>query len=227
VPAGSAWLPISLHLPNFADDTGRITWAELHRALKACVDLGDQLLDLLSWTTPSQRSDAWMNRRLAIAISGIGDLVRAAGSDPACLGTLQWADRLMQRIRKTVWDHSHIIAGRTALIPALARSDPSGGFCDRAQKQNWQRRWRTALASSAVRNRNLLVMSPYSVLPESGGDTGDFADLLPVLAYADAFAFAGRPPTGGWNIGQFRSFHTRAWAVMQRQNGRSLVAAGV
>ena len=227
VPAGSAWLPIGLHLPHFADDKGQIAWPPLQSALESCIDLGDQLLDLLSWTTACQRSDTLLNRRLAILVSGVGDVVQMHGNDPACLECLRWVDEIIRRVRKTLWDRSHVIAGQTGLLPALARSDPSGGLCDHSHRQNWQRRWQLALASSAVRHRNLLVMSPYSVLPQGRNDTAAFTDLLPILVHADAYSFAGQPPLGGWNIDDFKRFHRRAWAVMQQRNARSLIAAGV
>lgn len=227
VPPGSAWLPIGVHLPRFADDKGQIGWQLLQTALESCIDLGDQLLDVLSWTTACQRSDAMLNRRLAIVVTGVGDLVQMHGNDPGCLKCLQWVDGIIKRVRKTLWDRSHVVAGQTGLLPALARSDPSGGLCDHSHRQNWQRRWHLALASSAVRHRNLLVMSPYSVLPESSENMAGFTDLLPILAHADAYAFAGQPPLDSWNIEQFKSFHTRAWAVMQQRNARSLIAAGV
>lgn len=227
VPVGSAWLPVGLHLPLFANEKGQIVWPELRAALEACIDIGDQLLDVLSWSEPCQRSDAWLNRRLAILITGIGDLVRARGNDPACLACLRWVDDIIVRLRTVLWDRSHVIAGQAGVLPALARSDPSGGLCDHSHRQSWQRRWHLALASSAVRHRNLLVMSPYSVLPADGDDMVGFSDLLPVLCHADAYAFSDQPRLANWKIGDFRIFHTRAWAVMQRRNARSLVAAGV
>lgn len=227
VPMDSAWLPMVLHLPDFADGGGRIRWPRLQSALEACIDLGDQLLDSLCWPTAGQRSDAWLNRRLCILLDGIGCLVQTAGRDPARLDSLQWIDATVSRIRQILWDRSHVVAGRNGLLPALARSDPSGGLCDQSHRQNWQRRWRLALANSAVRHRNLLVISPYSLLPEGATAPAEFTDLLPVLAHADAYAFTGQAPLSGWTVGQFRKFHTRAWAVMQRRNARSLVAAGV
>jgi hypothetical protein len=227
VPAGSAWLPISLQLARFADGNGQINWRLLQTALEGCIDLGDQLLDVLSWPTDCQRSDAWLNRRLGIVISGIGELVRRRGVDPAGLKCLQWLDEIILRLRRTLWDRSRLIAGQAGLLPALARSDPSEDLCDDSHRQNWQRRWRQALANSAVRHRNLLVMSPYSVLPEGCDVEAGFTDLLPVLAYADAYAFAGQPTLSGWNIRAFKNFHSRAWAIMQRRNARSLIAAGV
>jgi len=227
VPAGSAWLPIGLHLSRFADDNGQICWPRLQTAVDGCIDLGDQLLDVLSWPTPRQRSDAWLNRRLCILLTGVGELVQKRGMDPADLKSLRWVDETILRVRKALWGRSHVIAGRSGLLPALVRSDPSGGLCDHSHRQDWQRRWRLALVNSAVRHRNLLVMSPYSVLPEEGDDQARFTDLLPVLAHADAYAFAGKPPLNDWNIKDFMRFHSRAWAVMQRRNARSLIAAGV
>ena len=227
VPAGSAWLPIGLNLPHFADDKGQIGWPLLQSALESCIDLGDQLLDVLSWATAPQRNDASLNRRLAVVISGVGDLVRMHGNDPGCLKCLRWVDGIVCRMRKILWDRSHVIARETGLLPSLVRSDPSGGLCDHSHRKNWQQRWHLALASSAVRHRNLLVMSPYSVLPQSGEGTHRFTDLLPILLHADAYAFEGQPCLSDWNIGHFKRFHTRAWAVMQQLSARSIIAAGV
>jgi hypothetical protein len=99
-------------------------------------------------------------------------------------------------------------------------------YCD-IKKNDWDLRWRRAVQNSAVRHRNMLVMSPYSVLPSGAGAVGDFVDLLPVLHHADAFSFS-RPRLDGFRSrDEFVNFHRRAWAVMQRRNAASLVAAGV
>ena len=226
-PAGSAWLPIVLPLPRFADDSGRISWRQLDTALEGLIDLGNQLLDILSWPTDAQRFDAWLNRRLAVLISGTGDLVLKRGIDPGEFECLQWLDDVMLRIRKTLWTRSHVTAGQSELLPSLARSDLSGSLNNKSHRQTWRRQWHLALADSVVRNRNLLVMSPYSVLPKTGDVTTNFTDVLPVLSHADAYAFAGKPRLGGWNVSDFKKFHIRAWAIMQRGCSRSLVAARV
>lgn len=218
---------MTIDLRRYADELGHIIWEELQPALEAAVDIGDQLLDVLSWMTPSQQSDAWLNRRLAVIVTNIGDVVHACGHDPVSLDCLRWIDAVISRTRAILWGRSHEIAGQAGVLPALCRSDPSGGLGDHSYREDWQRRWRLALANAAVRHRNLLVMSPYSLLPEKAEDTAPFVDLLPVLCHADAFAFVGTAHTGDWNIGQFRKFHSRAWAVMQRRNARSLIAAKV
>ena len=78
-----------------------------------------------------------------------------------------------------------------------------------------------------MRHRNLLVLSPYAVLPAGARSAADYLHLLPVLAHADAFAF-GEPPTACFSgAREFAQFHRQAWAVMQRRHAASLVAAGV
>jgi hypothetical protein len=225
-PVESAWLPMRLSLDDFSDGCGRLQWDELQSALEAAVDLGDRILDHLHWPLPQQRSDAWQNRRLAISVGGLGDLVAERGADPADLRCLQWMDETIARIHALLWDRSKSLALETEPLPALLSNCPAVSWdCD-IKKSDWNQRWHRAVASTAVRHRNLLVMSPYAVLPRAGASTG-FVDLLPVLHHADAFSFAGPRVDGFRSCSEFANFHRRAWAVMQRRNAASLVAAGV
>jgi hypothetical protein len=225
-PPASAWLPIELRLGDFSDGRGRLCWESLQHALRACVDVGDRLLDHLSWPEAAQRSDACMNRRLAVSVGGIGDLVIERGADPADLRTLQWIDRTVLQISKILWHRSRALARRTEVLPALLHSDPTAGFDGMARRQDWQRRWKHAVVKSAVRHRNLFVLSPYAVLPSTEHSVTDFIDLLPVLRRANAFSFANPVTHGCRNADEFAAFHRRAFAVMERRNAASLVAAG-
>jgi hypothetical protein len=226
-PVETAWLPMELDLPDFSDGQGRLRWASLQRALEIAVDAGDRLLDYLRWPLPQQQSDAWQNRRLAVSVGGIADLVVERGADPADLRCLQWIDKTIARVHALLWNRSRAQAQRTEPLPALLSTCPAVRWhCD-IKKNDWDLRWRRAVQNSAVRHRNMLVMSPYSVLPSGAGAVGDFVDLLPVLHHADAFSFS-RPRLDGFRSrDEFVNFHRRAWAVMQRRNAASLVAAGV
>lgn len=225
-PAESAWLPMQLDLVDFSDGRGRLQWSELTAALESAVDAGDRILDHLYWPLPQQRSDAWQNRRLAICVGGLGDLVVERGAEPTDLRCLQWLDEAVARIHAILWDRSRSLAQLVEPLPALLSSSPAAAWdCD-IKRSDWDLRWRRAVASAAVRHRNLLVMSPYAVLPR-GEATAGFTDLLPVLHHADAFSFAGPRVDGFRSCSEFSSFHRRAWAVMQRRNAASLVAAGV
>jgi hypothetical protein len=227
VPAASAWLPLEINLRDFSDGRGRLAWDALQHALRGCVHLGDRMLEQLVWPETAQRADAWLNRRLAVLVSGIGDLVVERGADPTDLRTLQWLDRLMLNISKVLWSRSQALARKIGPLPALVHSDPTAGSQGMARKNDWHRRWRRALANSAVRHRNLLVLSPYSVLPAAEHSVSDFIDLLPALHHADAFSFANPRSDGCRNADEFATFHRRAFAVMQRRNAASLIAAGV
>ena len=225
-PATSAWLPIELRLGDFSDGSGRLCWETLQRALRACVDIGDRLLDHLAWPEAAQRTDACMNRRLAVSVGGIGDLVLERGADPADLRTLQWIDRTVLRMAKILWHRSRALARRHEILPALLHSDPTPSFSGMARRRDWQLRWKSAVVKSAVRHRNLFVLSPYALLPTADHAVTDFIDLLPVLRRANAFSFANPVTHGCRNADEFAAFHRRAFAVMERRNAASLVAAG-
>lgn len=227
VPVDSAWLPMSLPLLHFADDSGEIRWDQLLPALASGVELAEKIMDQLCWTQPGQRSDARLNRRLAMSITGLGDLVVRRGLDPENLTTLRWLSAIAVRIRKSLWYHSGQLARNLGCLPALCNSDPSSGWEDSAQRENWRRRWRVALEKSGVRHRNMLILSPYSVLPSSGACNAGYTDLLPVVACADAWSFADAPKFSGWSLHEYKVFHRRAWAVIQGCKTGSLVAAGV
>jgi hypothetical protein len=64
------------------------------------------------------------------------------------------------------------------------------------------------------------------LLPHDARQTTDFIDLLPVLRRANAFSFANPVTHGCRNADEFAAFHRRAFAVMERRNAASLVAAG-
>ncbi len=226
VPAGTAWLPLVLHLPDFSDGRGRLSWDALEHALGAAVEQGERLLDQLRWPDPVLERDARRNRRLAIAVGGIGDLVLERGADPADLAALQWIDGVVARLHGFLWERSRRLARRLGPLPSLLQSEPAPSWsCDRKYR-DWQLRWRRTLAEAGVRHRNLLALSPYSVLPAAATSAAEYVDLLPVLEHADAFHFAAPPAAAFRSVSEFAGFHRRAWAVMQRRNAAGFVATG-
>jgi len=227
VPVDSAWLPLGLQLPQFANETGEIGWEQLLPALASGVELAEKILDRLRWLHPGHATDAHLNRRLALSITGLGELVMRRGLDPADLATLRWLSSIIGRIRVSLWHRSGQLVQENGCLPALCGSDPSSGWHDSAHRENWRRRWRAALEKSAVRHRNLLVLSPYSVLPTTIAGDASYTDLLPVIAYADAWSFAETPEFRGWNLNEYKVFHRRAWAVIQGGKSGTLIAAGV
>jgi hypothetical protein len=227
VPDGSAWLPFGLLLTRYADADGRVDETLLSRNLERFLPLADELVDDLWPACPRQRRDAALNRRLAISISGFGDLVSRRGENPAELSCLSWLSELAAGVRQILQAESAQLAALHEPVPALTPSDLTVEWRAGSSREAWQTIWRDALSKSAVRHRNLVVISPYAVLPREARARPGYADLLPLIGHADAWSFANPHPFEGWKIGAFRRFHARARAIIQGSNANSFVAAGV
>ena len=224
VPAGSAWLQFRVDLGRFSGSRGELHETRLEQTLRACVELGELLHDEIRWPTAQMHADAWLNRRLGVAIDGFGDLVLRRGMDPAAFSTLEYLGRLLERVRRILWEQSREIAQRDTHAPAIERTDPGRLLPMGARRDDWHRRWANAVASAAIRHRNLLVLSPWAVFPRSGPAEFRFADLLPVLRSADACTLAGAPDLRHWNVSTFKAFHLRACAVLQQREAAHQIA---
>jgi hypothetical protein len=129
------------------------------------------------------------------------------------------------RIREVLKDESAKLAALSGPLPALSPADLTTGWLSGSGRELWQNAWQDALRKSAVRHRNLVVMSPASVLP-AGADPR-YADLLPVIAHADAWYFGSPVVLAHGGPAAWRAFHRRARAVIQGTTADSFVAAGV
>jgi hypothetical protein len=227
VPAGTAWVPMRLDLGRFADARGHVQESALEYALHCCIEVGDVLHDLMRWPTAMMRHDAWQNRRLAILVTGIGDLAVRRQLDPQQFRCLQSLDELLCWVKQTLHTRSRQIARETSCLPALDLGDPSSLVCGRDVRDDWQIRWRHAVDQGAVRHRNLMVLSPWSLFPADQPADMRYADLLPLVAYGDACAFSRSATLGHWNINEFKSFHQRAWAALQQRDAAALIAEQV
>lgn len=226
-PFHSAWLPVGLDLGAFADRAGRLDEGRLASAVQCAVVLADELLDELGWGSPLQNEDAVRNRRLAFLLGGIGDLVVRRGENPAELACLRKLGDTIGLVRREFDKASADLALRSGEVPALSSACPPGDWFDGSHSEVWKTRFDAACRKAAVRHRNILAISPYAVLPSGPRCEPAFADLLPLLSYAEAWSFAGAPRFAGWNVTQFKHFHKRARAVIQGSQASSLVAAGV
>jgi hypothetical protein len=222
-PAGSAWTVLRLDLSRFADGRGRIVEAVLDRALSRCVEVGDLLHDRVVWPTACMRHDAWLNRRLGIFVDGIGDIAARRRVDPRRFACLAMLGDVLHHVRRTLMERSAAVAAACGSVPALVRSDPSAALPGGDLRDGWSRCWRDAAAACATRHRNLVVMSPWSIFPSGAPADLRYADLLPLLRYADACAFPEPPRIAAWNVNEFRGFHQRVWAVLgQRDTAHSI-----
>lgn len=226
-PGATAWLPMTFNVCRFVAHPGVLDEQRLLSALRRGVRLADELYDRLLWIDPVQRADARANRRLAIRVTGIADLLERRGDNPSSFACLRFLDRLLARMHHSAWDESHALSTARGLLPALAVRDPSTTVGDDDHRRHWRRRWQEALSTAAVRHRNLLVLSPAAMLPPSRRTARTCLDLLPLLAHADACAFAGAGTFPDWSINEYRLFHRRAFAILRRRSAAGFIAAGV
>jgi len=218
VPAGTAWLPMRIDISRFVNDGGSLHENKIEHALCRCVEIGDMLHDVVYWPTARMRHDAWLNRRLAIVLTGFGDLSRRRKQDPALFASLKDLSELLRWMQDILQRQSQAVAKGAGNLPALEQTDPSRAFPKGQVRNGWRMRWRAAVEVAAIRHRNLLVLSPWSVFPANEPADYRYADLLPLLRFADACAFSRPPKLSHWSVSQFKSFHQRAWAVLQQRD---------
>lgn len=222
-PGQSAWLSYELDLLEFADAAGAIDEHALQRSLRKSVDDAEELHDTIAWPTPAMQQDGWFNRRLAIRIVGIGDVVMRRGLDPELHSSVLELDRLIRYVRCVAERRSRQIARTRETLPAIAAVNPCRNLRPGQVREAWERRWSRAIARSAMRHRNLIVMSPWSIFPRNCTNYR-YANLLPLLRHADACEFRRKISLARWSVKEFRHFHHRAWAVRRRIESATVVA---
>ena len=223
-PVSTAWVGRRIWLPDFLTADGHIDERGLLRTAALAVEAGEQAFAPARWATARMRHDAWLNRRLAIELAGFGTLVAMLGLDPAEFSTLLMLSRLVARLREALLSRSRQLADRFGPVPVLEQGERMLPMADERLREGWLRRWRQAVASSAQRHRNLLVLSPWSLFPDGEAAPFRYANLAPLLRYADACAFPALPDLSAWTRGEFVNFHRQVAAVLQQRSAQRQIA---
>jgi hypothetical protein len=223
-PVGSAWVSRRIWLPGFVTPHGEINEDALLQAAVAAVESAELDIEATRWPTPRMRHDAWLNRRLAVEIAGIGSLVARLGLDPAEFSTLLMANNLVARLRETIVRQSRQLAALRGPVPALEQAGKLPSMSSGRLRDGWLRRWQQAVDSTAQRHRNLVVLSPWSLFPEDVPAPYAYANLVPLLRYADACALPRPPDISGWTFTEFVNFHRQVTAVLQQRFAQRQIA---
>ena len=216
-----------MDLQDYCDARGVLDLPALSDCLHGAIDAAEQMHDAGDWPTPAMRHDSWSNRRVALLIEGIGDLTRARGADPGSLDTLHELSDLLQHVRNTVDEYSRRLAAQYEYAPSLRIRKEDRRASGVIEMAGWQSRWQSALRHTATRHRNLLALSPWSLFPRGEPADSSYSDLLPLLAYADACAFAEPPSRRAWNTKEFKHFHRRLAAVLAQKDAQHMFAEQV
>jgi len=223
VPRNSAWIPMQVDIMRFARANGDIGLRLLEKALNDCVDRGDLLHDKRNWSSPMISYDSWLNRRLAVAIRGWGDLVKLRGADPCALSTLNELEDLAEYIGGTLQRRSQAQARERGYCPAV---DVAGTRILNSGIEIKQR-WRRAVDQSALRHRNLTTMSAWDVFPRGQPADLRYMDLLPILDCANCVSFQRDVEIAHWNVSDYRRFYERVSAVLRRKRDSGQIAKQV
>lgn len=223
VPRDSAWIPMQIDVSRFAADNGDIRLGALEKVLYACVERGDSLHDSHDWRSPAVAFDSWLNRRLAIAIRGWGNLVRRRRADPADFQTLSELVQLADFIANTLRKKSQALAKRKGYCPAV---DVAGANVI-SRGGEIKQRWQKAVDHVALRHRNLTTMSVWDVFPQDEPADSRYVDLLPLLRCANCLSFRRDVDISHWTINEFRRFYGRVSAILKSQAAAGQIAKQV
>ncbi len=223
VPTGTAWVVGCIDLDELSGPAGQLEATKLENHLSGIASYADRLHATVRWPTAHMRHDSWLNRRLAIEVTGIGALVMKRQLEPQHFAVLDEINGVLRQIRQHLFATTHRLACTNGMLPALDQADPARLLPGGTIGDGWAWRWRKALERAAVRNRNLVALSPWSVFPPGAADPA-YANLLPLLRHADVCGFAGPRDISGWNLNEFKSFHQRAAAVLQQRGAAHQIA---
>ena len=222
-PSESAWVSASLRLTHYINESGELDDKALATALENMLVRAESVHLASRWPTATMQHDAWMNRRLAIQIDGLGDYASRCRLEPDSHETLQKLRQILLQIRHVLRQQSRQLARTTGVLPAIDQHNPARRLAAGPDRDRWELRWLQAVERSAVGHRNLLVMSPWALFPRGSADLR-WMDLLPLLRMADACVFRDRPEILQWSINEFKHFHRRTWALMRQIEADALVA---
>lgn len=223
VPGETAWVTSKIDIVEFATADGDVRMQALEQALERSVDSGDVEHELRAWTTHVLGRDSRLNRRLAVWVRGWGTVAALRGADPCNLATLRDLQQLAAHVRAVLEERSRRLAQERGYCPAI---DIAGArVLQHGEEMN--ARWRSAVGRNALRHRNLLMLSPWDVFPSGAAADLRYADLVPLLGCADTVSFHRDVDISHWNAVEFKSFHERVGAELQRRNEFPLIAKQV
>jgi len=223
VPRDTAWIPMQVDVSKFLRDNGDFRLDALETALNRCVDQGDSAHQSGNWPTPAMSHDSWLNRRLAVAIRGWGNVVSLRGADPRAFRTLRELEGLAEFVAETLRTRSRTLARNNGHCPALdvaGKQVLNGGGEIRL-------RWQRAVEQNALRNRNLITMSVWDMFPRGEPADVRYFDLLPLLRCANSLSFQRDVDITHWSISEFRRFYGRISAILRRNLDADRIAKQV
>jgi hypothetical protein len=215
VRADTAWLAVRIRLEALILESPRAALKEMRRLLRAVVRLADNLVEQLDWASPELAQDALVNRRLAVHVTGIGDLVDRWKMDPAAIPSVGLAGRWVGVFRRLMMRESNALARERGPFPGLELRDIASSLARTVGDE----RARRLLRQAGLRHRHLLVLSPYSVFPGVAPrlPLSAYLHLLPVIRWADTIAMHGDGVAPSLPLSAMRRLIRMTWAIARNR----------
>lgn len=215
VPAETAWFFRTVDLLAYVTSSGRLDRDALGESLDDCIDAAEQHFDTACWPTAAMQLDAWMNRRVAVLPTGLVAL------------HVQHHFTLSMLHQLTGWIGARLQArsGRHALtrqtLPAIRSADPSRGMPAGALRDEWRDRWRRAVSTTRVHNRNVLALCSALLCFKDEHSGHLDVELLSLLQHADTLSVS---PPGELSLADGRRFRERLRAALQQRHALDQIA---
>ncbi len=179
----SAWLTIDLDVRRLRGPLS------LRRSLASSLRFADNLIDVIDWSLPALRLDALLNRRVAVRLTHIGDLLVDRGLRPHHPDAFRRLQRWLRFIRACFVHESMLLARRRGPFPELGAGELVASLTPRYGVADANRLVRNRM----LRHRHLLALSPLSLFPDAThpGSAAAWIGLVPAIGCADAVAMHG------------------------------------
>lgn len=211
----TAWLAFEVDLARLGLAGWQADLQGMRRLLRTGLRLADNLMDQIEWSSPELGQDALVNRRLALHITGFGDVVDRLGMDPAAFPAVREAARWMRLLRRLMIRESNLLARARGPYPGLEVRDVESTLM-RSYGNDHARR---ILRQAGLRHRHLLVLSPFDIFPRHAPrhPPGAYLHLLPVLASADTVAMYGDGARHALPLAAYRRLLQMTWAIARNR----------
>lgn len=216
VRAQTAWPALRLSLEALGADSPAAATRELRRLLAAGLRLADNLVEQVDWPAPELAQDAWVNRRLAVHLTGIGDLVDAWRLDPADFACARLVARWMRLARRLMRRESNALARERGPFPGLDLREIESTLSRSFGGEHARR----LLRQAGLRHRHLLVLSPFSLFPQGRPrrPLPSYLHLLPALRWADTIALCGDGMARALPLATYRRLLRMTWAIARNRS---------
>jgi hypothetical protein len=186
VPAETAWLVLNIDACRMGAPR------RLREQLATCLRFADNLIDNVEWHRSGHRLDAVLNRRVAIHITGIGDMLLQQQRDPENTDTFNELRRWLLFVRRCFVHESVRLARSRGPFPELGVNELVTTLTPHYGVRNARR----LVAHRSMRHRHLLALSPLSILPTSAAvpRLDRWLKLIPAIACADTLCMSGGDP---------------------------------